>query len=50
MKTKKFIDKFIRDVVNENYATARDNLHNIIVEKMKNRIRNIEKEHKENCK
>lgn len=50
MKHRKSISEFVANLAKENYAAARDNLRDVVVEKMKDRIRDIEKEHKENRK
>lgn len=42
MKQKEFINRFIKNLMCENYAEARDNLKDIMIEKVKSRIREIE--------
>jgi hypothetical protein len=43
MKQKKAIAKFVKNLMCENYAGARENLRDIMVEKLKDRIRNVER-------
>ena len=43
MKEKQFINDFIKNITEEKFALAKDSLRSVVVEKMKTRIRAVEK-------
>lgn len=43
MNQEAIITNFVKNLISENYAVARENLRDIMVSKLKDRIRNIER-------